>query len=287
MIINADSLLPHLKEKVRPTQSDGSRHLLCPQCGIRTKLNTLADGRRKCTICGKKFRIHKVTEETKLQQCAEILLCFCLDFSSNRTAQITHHRYRLVAEYYDHFRRLLAEKSVPQEKARHPDPDPSTPLRADIHVLHEKSRCIWCNSKIRLVKSGEKTPAFGIQLKSSGEVAINRIPDDESEPHERRAGYAGLLCCGKLHRFTEAEKTKDGAGQLWTWILEHERNHHGIGKKNPGEYVKEMEWKYNNRSVDPDMQARKIIEFMPASFLTSWSDKEKILGVSASSPITQ
>src|SRR3989344_2622781 len=116
MIINADSLLPHLHDKVRPTHSDASRHLLCPACGTRTKLNTLGDGRKKCTVCGKKFRIHKITNENKLQQCAEILLCFCLDFSANRATQITHHRYRLVSVYYDHYRKLLTEKNMSQEK---------------------------------------------------------------------------------------------------------------------------------------------------------------------------
>lgn len=116
MIINADSLLPHLKALVRPTQSDLSRHLLCPNCMTRTKLNTLGDGRRKCSVCGKKFRIHKTTDDTKLRQCSEILLCFCLDFSAQTSAQITHHRYRLVATYYDHFRRLCTKESVPPEK---------------------------------------------------------------------------------------------------------------------------------------------------------------------------
>ncbi len=120
MIINADSLVPHLREKVRPTQSDDSRHILCPHCEVRTKLNTLGDGRKKCTVCGKKFRIHKVTKQNKLQQCAEILLCFCIDFSAHKTAQITGHRYRLVAAYYVHFRKLLTEADLPQEK-NHPD----------------------------------------------------------------------------------------------------------------------------------------------------------------------
>lgn len=116
MIINADSILPHLKSLVRPTNSDVSRHLLCPDCKTRTKLNTLADGRRKCSLCGKKFRIHKVTDETKLRQCAEILLCFCLDFPSRNTTQITGHRERLVAVYYNHFRRLLVKNSPQPEK---------------------------------------------------------------------------------------------------------------------------------------------------------------------------
>ncbi len=275
MIINADTLLPHLKDKVRPTQSDDSRHLLCPYCEKRTKLNTLGDGRRKCTVCGRKFRIHKVTEGNKLQQCGEILMCFCLDFSPHKTAQITHHRYRLVAIFYDHFRRLLAEKSLPQEKI---------PLLAlpqgNAPVKHDKSRCRWCQSKIR--SGTEGAPVFGVQLRESGEVTIDPLKDEEAvfhfhmfgaadpAPAGRREGYAGIICCGKFHRFTEDERAKDGAGQLWTWIRERVRTHHGIWKKNTGYYLKELEWKYNNRSVDPDLQARKIIDLMPVNFLTSW-----------------
>ncbi len=276
MIINADTLLPHLKEKVRPTQSDASRHLICPYCSIRTKLNTLGDGRRKCTTCGKKFRIHKVTEENKLQQCAEILLCFCLDFSSRRTAQITRHRYRLVAVFYDHFRKLIAEKSVPQDKL---------PLlsayKGNTQGSHDKSRCRWCKGRIRASDAEGKAPVFGVQLRESGEVYIDPLKDEEAVLHfqmfgsreeapDRREGYAGFICCGKFHRFAEEKQPKDGAEQMWTWISERARFHHGIWKRKTGLCLKELEWKYNNRSLDPDLQALKIIELMPMNFLTSW-----------------
>lgn len=264
MIINADSLLPHLKEKVRPTKSDASRHILCPDCKRRTKLNTLGDGRKKCTVCGKKFRVHKITDGNKLQQCAEILLCFCLDFSARRTAQITHHRYRLVATYYDHFRRLIAENTLPPEKI----PLLSLHKKGDIHLLHDKSRCRWCKSKLR--DATEKAPVFGVQLRESGEVYIDPLKDEEAEG--RREGYAGFICCGKFHRFTNDERIKNGAEQIWTWIRERIRNHHGIWKRNTGYYLKELEWKYNNRSLEPELQARKIIELMPMNFLTSWTE---------------
>lgn len=279
MIINAESLLPHLKAKVRPTQSDASRHLICPSCGIRTRLNTLGDGRKKCTVCGKKFRVHKVTAENKLQQCAEILLCFCLDFSAHRTAKITRHRYRLVAVFYDHFRRLLTEKTLPEKKVQL-----LSAHNGDVQVLHDKSRCKWCNSKIRLSKNHEKPPVFGVQLKESGEVYIDPLKDEEAVLHfhafggrtdavGRREGYAGFICCGKFHRFTKVDGPKDNADQLWTWIRERIRSHHGIWKRNTGFYLKELEWKYNNRHLDPELQAEKIIDLMPMDFLTSWSLK--------------
>ncbi len=230
------SLLPHLREKVRPTQSDASRHLLCPQCGTRTKLNVLADGRRKCTVCGKKFRIHKVTEINKLQQCAEILLCFCLDFSAARTAQISHHRYRLVTSYYDRFRTLIAEENIPEEKI------PLLSLHNVKKVIPpDDSHCKWCKSKIRLGEA-EGPPVFGVQFRESGEVYIDQLKDTEAVLHfhtfgsreeapGRREGYAGFICCGKFHRFTNDEKVKNVAEQLWTWIRERIGNHHGIWKK--------------------------------------------------------
>ncbi len=278
MIINATSLLPLLKEKIRPTHSDASRHVLCPHCEIRTKLNTLSDGRRKCTVCGRKFRINKVTAGNKLQQCAEILLCFCFDFSAHRTARITHHRHPLVGVYYEHFRRLLAESTLPKDKI-----PLLTASDKAIHKAHDKTRCRWCNTKLHSGGSGSKPPVFGIQFKDNGEVYIDPLKDDEAVFHfhtfgerdeapGRREGYAGFICCGKFHRFTKGEGVKhDGAEQLWTWIRERVRSHHGIWKRNTGFYLKELEWKYNNRSYDPDVQAKKIIGLMPKDFLTSWS----------------
>lgn len=276
MIINADTLLPHLREKVRPTQSDASRHFLCPDCGKRTKLNTLGDGRRKCTVCGKKFRVHKMTEGNKLLQCAEILLCFCLDFSAHRTTQITHHRYKLVVFYYDHFRKILTEKSLTQEKMQL-----LSARKSKVGAAHNASRCRWCKSKIRSGDGTGKPPVFGVQLRESGEVSIDPLKDEEAvlhfhsfDSHEefsgRREGYAGFICCGKFHRFTKNESAEDGAWQLWTWIRERIRSHHGIWKRNTGFYLKELEWKYNNRLLHPDLQAQKIIALMPTNFLTTW-----------------
>jgi len=51
------------------------------------------------------------------------------------------------------------------------------------------------------------------------------------------------------------------------------RNHRGIWKRNTGLYLKELEWKYNNRLLTPETQAMKIAALMPMDFLTRWSDK--------------
>ncbi|MFA7682349.1 MAG: hypothetical protein WCX61_04955 [Candidatus Peribacteraceae bacterium] len=216
-----------------------------------------------------------MTEEKKLQQCAEILLGFCLDFSQNKTSQLTHHRYRLVANYYNHFRRLIVEKSLPAEKIKIiSEPD------IDIYVPHDKSRCRWCKNKMRI--ADKNTPVFGVQFRQTGEVYIDPLKDDEAvlyfkvlgseeKTSERFAGYAGFICCGKLHRFGTDAQANDGADRLWAWIQERVRSHRGIWKKNTEFYLKELEWKYNHRSLDPELQALNIIELMPMNFLTSWS----------------
>ncbi len=47
------------------------------------------------------------------------------------------------------------------------------------------------------------------------------------------------------------------------------------GKKQTGVYLKELEWKYNNRALEPDLQAQKIIELIPMDFLTRWAVTEE------------
>jgi ribosomal protein L37AE/L43A len=118
MILNMDSLLPYLTKKVRAGKSDSSRHFICPECTTRTKLNRLSDGRRKCTICGKKFRIHKITEQKKLKECSQILLCFCLDFSPQRARFMSKSPGTVVTLYYDHFRALLQKDNALHEVPR-------------------------------------------------------------------------------------------------------------------------------------------------------------------------
>lgn len=280
MIINADSLLPHIKAKVRPQHSDASRHIICPHCERRTKLNTLGDGRKKCTVCMRKFRIHKATDANKLRQCAEILLCFCLDFSANQTTQITHHRYRLVAVFYEQFRKLLAQTCLSPEKLLLLEEH-----GGDIRTLKDASRCRWCKRKIRSDDAAERPPVFGVRVKAEGEVVIDPLNDDEAIEHFHTFGdgeipkgrnvYAGFICCGTFHPFTRSEQLQADADRLWTWIRDRVRTHHGIWKRNTGYYLKELEWKYNNKDFHPHLQARKLIDLMPMNFITDALSKTK------------
>lgn len=276
MIINADSILPLLKRKLRHMHSDGSRHVLCPCCRKRTKLHTLSDGRRKCSCCKKKFRIHKITEEKRLTQCAVILLCFCLDFSAKKTSQITGYRYRLVGEFYDHFRKLLLQISLPPNRIQL-----FTQRRQPMLVSKDKSMCKWCRNRARCGQSGHQPPLFGLKLSPKGEASIDVLDEEqtagyaemlESKEHQKALsdGYAGFICCDRFHRFAKVKRMKDGTEHLWAWISERMRSHHGIWKKNIGFYLKELEWKYNHRSLKPETQAEIIVNQIPDDCFIAW-----------------
>ena len=92
---------------------------------------------------------------------------------------------------------------------------------------------------------------------------------------DRHIGYAGFICCGKFHRFTKDALAKDKGEQGWKWMQERVRTHHGIWSRDTGYHLKELEWKYNHRALQPETQAKKIIDLMPVDFLTSWSLKMK------------
>lgn len=271
MILNADTLLAHLKQKVRPLHSDDSRHLICLHCNVRTRLNILGDGRRKCTVCGAKFRIHKITEEKKLQQCADSLLGFCLDFSPKKTALLTQHRYRLVRIFYNYFRQLITEEQLRVKNVIKP-----LDTLEDIDSIHHKGNCQWCKNTMRV--SHKNTPVFGIQFNQDHEVYIDPLTDKEAvayfkqlpiktESTDRFAGYAGYVCCNKLHKFIGFDTQKNITNQFWTWKQERVRSHYSIWRKNKESYLKELEWKFNHRLVGPEAQALAIIELMPIDFI--------------------
>jgi hypothetical protein len=236
MIIQSDFLHRELARKAHSHAQDRSRHLLCPACRVRTRLYALKDGRRKCSACGEKFNPAKKTDAVRLKQCADILLCFCINFTAQQASTLSGHRYRLVAALYDAFRLLLATQTSSPEELR---------SLAEAH-------------------------AYGMRVGEDKRVRIEPLGAAAGADY---AAFAGYVSDGKFHRFSGNERAKDGAEQLWAWMNERLRRHHGIWKRNLGLYLKELEWKYNNRRLAPEEQAIRIVELMPDGFLSSWSDR--------------
>ena len=272
-------------EKVRQQGRDQSRHLLCPSCKARTKLYALKDGRKKCSVCKTKFFPSKKHDDVKIRQYADVLLCFTLGLPAKQASDITKYRYRLVSALYDRFRILLALQNLTPGKMQL-----LTTVESCDYGVHDSMFCRRCRGRFDCKgrKSGD-SPIFGVKILTSNRVFIDPLAEEEAslrfdmtsddegtKAREHFSGYAGFICRGKLHRFTDNERTKDGAEQLWSWMSERLRKYHGIWKGNAGFYLKELEWKYNNRLLTAETQAMKLAELMPPDFLRSWVDTEKI-----------
>ena len=278
MIINSDIVLSHLAAKVRQETRAPSRHLLCPRCKRRVKLYRLKDGRKKCSACGAKFEMDKQTDETKLRQYADLLLCFTLDFSARKAAELSGYRYKLVADSYMHFRKLLAEHGLGREKI---------PLLLEIEQhcrgLHENEFCKRC-ARSPFCKGRQKgdAPVFGVRQGEKGKIILEPLPEKATESSldqllqqtgvERFAAYSGFVCKGKFHHFKDRPKQKGNLGleYFWSWIEERFRKHHGVQNEYLGFYYKELEWKYNHRLLTSEEQAIRIAELFPSDFLQKW-----------------
>lgn len=258
MIIQSDSILALLTKKAQSHAQDRSRHLLCPRCRVRTKLYRLSDGRKKCSACGAKFNPDKKTDAVRLKQCADILLCFSINFTAQQASTLSGYRYRLVAALYDDFRMLLAKQTLSDEDCR----------RLSDTESYDHSICD---------KRYGDSPVFGMTILPGNQLRIDPLfhLGEESSVPRQHAGYAGCICRGKFHRFKDHAPMRDGVEQTWAWISERLRPHHGIWKGNIGLYLKEFEWKYNNRGLSSEALATKLVELMPDHFLVSWSGKKK------------
>ena len=104
--------------------------------------------------------------------------------------------------------------------------------------------------------------------------------------------YKGLIYKGYIHRFVEHNKEQYGRGNVhingmenfWSWAnpahkfsaiyfmysenfmcgaKEQMFKFHGVFRKNLFYYLKEMEWKFNNRALRPKEKAMQIAKIFP------------------------
>ncbi|HNW20946.1 MAG: ISXO2-like transposase domain protein [Bacteroidetes bacterium ADurb.Bin035] len=281
MVINSDFLMPIFRNKKRQKIGTSYGHIICPKCEVRTKLYKLKDGRRKCTRCGKIFVVNSKVDKRRTKIYADVIVGFCLDFSALKTTKLFKYNYSVVLSIYKEIRKIIAMESMGKEKL-----DGIVEVDESYFGGENRKR----NKKYRKPKVGrgrgtDKTPVFGIKERN-GEVYIeplmnvtekyiesiieNQVKSGTIVMSDEFKSYKGLVYKGYIHRFVEHNKEEyvngdvhiNGIENFWGWAKEHMMKYHGVFGENLFLYLKELEWKFNNRDKELEDLATQLAKLI-------------------------
>ena len=120
--------------------------------------------------------------------------------------------------------------------------------------------------------AGGKTIIYGV-LERGGKVSVSIVQDVSGESRmtetvkrvrrgsivytDKWRGYDSLMFCGYKHlnidhryKFKQGKVYINRIEGFWSFAKERLIKHHGISRKKFLYYIKEMEWRYNNRGED-------------------------------------
>jgi transposase len=237
------------------------RHVFCTTCRSY-KIYRIPDKRYRCKRCGYKFHdfsgrwINKLNISFK--QWLWIIKLFELEVSARKIAQQVELSYPTVL------------KAV-------------TTIRIAI-VAHAKDAMDLFNGEIELDESYfggrrkgkrgrgayNKVPVFGI-LERNGTVLVEVVKDVTAESllsmtlktvrrgsivyTDKFRSYNALMFCGYKHlrvdhkkRFSSGKVYINGLEGFWSYAKERIMKFHGVSKEKFPLYLKEMEFRYNNRN---------------------------------------
>jgi len=238
-------------------------HRFCPRCNQR-KLYKLKDNRRRCSRC--KYTFHDFSGRwvnhgrfTCIQWLSLIKL-FELEQSVRKIAEQMNLSYNTV---YNGIQTIRYSILVHAQ-------DAAELLSGEIEL--DESYFGGRRKGNRGRGAAGKVPVFGI-LERQGEVMVTVVPDVSAETligltvktvrrgsivyTDKFRSYNSLMFCGYRHlkvdhdkRFSSGKVYINGLEGFWSWAKERIIKHHGISKEKFPLYLKELEFRYNNRHTD-------------------------------------
>ncbi len=250
----------HKKDPLNVTRSS-SRHITCPACSSRQSYH-LADGRRKCKRCCKKFTPGPRKSRLPKETLKEIARLFWLMVPAARVASDIGVNEKTVLRHYKLLRERIAKESE------------EFVCQLDGEVEVDESYFGGVRKGKRGRGAAGKIPVFGL-LKRQGEVrvvfpekvdkktfhgaikehvqpqswvysdsfkAYNKL--DLEGFHHVRINHDKTFARGKAHI--------NGIENFWGFAKRRLKLYHGGFKKNFPLFMKEMEFRFNHRN---DMNA--------------------------------
>ena len=258
LVYSESSARKYLTKKCR---KNGRR--FCPRC-YHQKLYKLSSGLHRCTKC--KYSFHDFSGRwinhgrLTCVQWLSLFKLFELELSVRKMAEQLSLSYNTV---YQAVRIIRCAILVHAE-------DATNLLGGEI----ELDECYFGGRRKGLRGRGAagKVPVFGI-LERNGKVYINAVPDVTAETligltvktvrrgsivyTDKFHSYDSLMFCGYRHlkidhskRFSTGKVYINGLEGFWSWAKERLIKHHGVSKTSFPFYLKELEFRYNNRTAD-------------------------------------
>ena len=237
--------------------------VLCTSC-ISPDFYFLGRWRVRCKRCGRDIYPLKGTRFSLLRitpsQWLSLIKLFELSVSARKTAKDVVLSYKTALKAFDLLRRVLVEDLARSDALLKGE------LEADESYFGGRRKGKSGRG------AGHKTIVFGI-LEQGGKVSVSIVTDvkaeslmNETVKKVRRGsivyidkwrGYDSLMFCGYRHlnidhqyKFKQGKVYINGIEGFWSFAKERLMKHHGISKEKFLYYIKEMEWRYNNREKD-------------------------------------
>lgn len=239
---------------------------ICPRCessnvkdaNIRNK-----DARYHCNVCHNRFSIFTGTslKNSKLKPSKLILAVklFSLGLSARATSKEIGLNYKTVLSLYDKIRKTILDHNRSQEN-----------LFGEVELDETYIGGRRKGKRGRGAKG--KTPVFGM-LERNGKVVVEVVPDVSSDTlrkiikervnenarvyTDKFRSYNSLIINGYNHIKIDKEKTFangkrhiNSIESFWAYAKERLAKYHGIAPRKLYLYMKELEFRFNNRKND-------------------------------------
>lgn len=235
----------------------------CPRCRQR-KLYKLQSQKYRCSSCNYTFHDFsgRWINHGRLTcvQWLSIIKLFELEVSVRKMAQQMKLSYRTVYRAVRTIRMAILSHAA----------DSASLLEGEIEL--DESYFGGRRKGNRGRGAAGKVPVFGI-LERKGIVQVSVVQNVTAETlldltvkkvrrgsvvyTDKFRSYDSLMFCGYRHLkvdhskyFSSGKVTINGLEGFWSWAKERFIKHHGVSKKHFPLYLKELEFRYNNRNSD-------------------------------------
>ncbi len=266
----------------------------CPRCGYTRKLWRLEDERWRCSRCQKRFGLLTDTwlshTRFELAEIYELLFWFELELTDHGIARRLEAPYHRVHRFLLELRRAIAafeDRSIAlldgevEVDETYVGPRFQNRRRANRRKLRKSGQVLSGRGARRL-----KQAVFGIYERTDGIVYVQPIPSVSRETlqsiihqkvsiettiySEAWAGYEGLaedyagheILRHRVREYVRGTASINGIEGFWAYAKERLLRHHGVSPDHFLLYLKEMEYRFNHRSLDPTDFADHLVQVM-------------------------